>query len=92
MSMTPNEIRSLRTHLNLGQAEFAQMLGVHPMTVSRWEREKGALSPTAYQEVLMKEFKTAVSKDKAVGDVLKGVLIGAGIAAAIFLLLSKSRN
>lgn len=90
--MTPSEIRSLRTSLNLGQAEFAQMLGVHPMTVSRWERKEGPLSPTAYQEVLMKEFKTAVSKDKDVGNILKGILIGAGIAAAIYLLLSKSRS
>src|SRR5574340_707137 len=91
-NMTPDQIRSLRTRLQLGQAEFAQMLGVHPMTVSRWEREKGALSPTAYQEVWMKEFETAVTKDKDVGNVLKGVLIGAGIAAAIFLLLGKSRG
>ena len=90
--MTPGEIRSLRTRLQLGQAEFAQILGVHPMTVSRWEREQGALSPTAYHEVWMKEFNAAVAKDETVGNILKGVLIGAGIAAAIFLLLSKSRG
>ena len=88
--MTPNEIRSLRTSLKLGQAEFAQMLGVHPMTVSRWEQE--ALSPTVYHEVWMKEFNAAVAKDETVGNILKGVLIGAGIAAAIYLLLSKSRG
>ena len=88
--MTASEIRSLRARLKLGQAEFAQMLGVHPMTVSRWEQ--GLLSPTAYHEVWMKEFNTAVVKDDAVANILKGVLIGAGIAAAVYLLLNKSRG
>lgn len=37
------EVSLLRQHLALTQRALAQLLGVHPMTVSKWER--GQLSP-----------------------------------------------
>ena len=36
--MTPEEIRQYRGRLGLTQAELATMLGVDPVSVSRWER------------------------------------------------------
>jgi DNA-binding XRE family transcriptional regulator len=43
MKKTPkiNEVRRVRQRLGVTQGELAQMLGVHPVTVSKWER--GAL-------------------------------------------------
>ena len=36
--MTEKELKRYREKLGLSQAELAAQLGVHPMTVSRWER------------------------------------------------------
>lgn len=40
-------IKPIREKLGLNQNELAALLGVHPVTVSKWEREKG--KPSAYQ-------------------------------------------
>ncbi len=36
--MTAPQLKRLRAKLGLDQVELARRLGVHPMTVSRWER------------------------------------------------------
>lgn len=59
------------------------------MTVSRWER--GKLPPNAYQDALMAAFDQAARANE-VRDTLKGVLVGAGIAAALLLLLKNSQT
>ncbi|MBW2562174.1 MAG: helix-turn-helix domain-containing protein [Deltaproteobacteria bacterium] len=38
INWTKAEIKKLRLSKRLSQAEFAEKLGVAPMTVSRWER------------------------------------------------------
>lgn len=89
MIMTEIDIIKLRDALGLSQAEFAQLFGVHPMTISKWER--GVLKPTSYQDVLMNDFEKA-SREKIVKDTLKNVLIGAGVVSGIYLLLKASRS
>jgi hypothetical protein len=46
VNIAPAQIRLLREVLGLTQQQLALMLGVHPMTVSRWER--GSALPTGY--------------------------------------------
>lgn len=87
--MTQADIASLRKRLGLNQTEFGNLFGVHPMTVSKWER--GTLFPNNYQLALMQEFSQA-AKSKKVRDTIGAVLVGAGIAAALYLLLKHSRN
>jgi transcriptional regulator with XRE-family HTH domain len=82
--MNEVNVRALRKELRLNQVEFAQLAGVHPITVSKWERKEA--EPTAYQNVLFAQFLEG-SRDKEVRETLKNVLIGAGIALAIALLL-----
>ncbi len=82
-------ISQLRKQLKLSQAQFGNLFGVHPMTVSKWER--GLLEPTDYQLALMKEFGKAAKK-KEVQKTIGSVLVGAGIAAALFLLLKNSQK
>lgn len=82
--MEREEIKSLREGLGLNQVEFAQLTGVHPITVSKWER--GAASPTSYQNALFNQFREA-AKNRQVRDTLKDILIGAGVAIALALLL-----
>lgn len=83
--MTAQEIREIRKSLGLTQAEFGQLLGAHGMTVSRWEL--GSLSPTAYQQALLVAFRAAADKQK-LDEAVKSALVGAGIVAALILLLS----
>ncbi|MCU7918117.1 MAG: helix-turn-helix domain-containing protein [Candidatus Thiodiazotropha sp. (ex Dulcina madagascariensis)] len=83
------DVLKLRSRLGLSQAQFGNLFGVHPMTVSKWERD--ILKPTPYQIALMTEFEKS-ARSKEVRDTIGSVLIGAGIAAALFLLLKHSQN
>lgn len=82
-------VAQLRKSLRLSQAQFGNLFGVHPMTVSKWER--GILRPTAYQLALMTDFAEAAKK-REVTDTIGAVLVGAGIAAALYLLLKGARG
>ena len=83
------DVAHLRKNLGLSQAQFGNLFGVHPMTVSKWERD--ILRPTSYQLALMEEFDKA-SKKQEVTDTIGAVLVGAGIAAALYLLLKHARG
>ncbi len=87
--MNKESIAELRGRLGLNQMEFGNLFGVHPMTVSKWER--GTLSPNHYQLALMNEFLRA-ARSKEVRETLGAVLVGAGIAAALLLLLNNAKN
>jgi len=82
--MQASDIRKMRGRLGLNQVEFAQLAGVHPITVSKWEREEAV--PTAYQNALFEQFQQA-SRDREVRETLKGILISAGVVIALALLL-----
>jgi hypothetical protein len=82
--MNASTIVALRKRLNLNQVEFAQLSGVHPITVSKWERSE--TEPTAYQKALFEQFVVA-SRKSHVRETLKTVLITAGVIIALALLL-----
>lgn len=82
--MAVQNIKKLRTKLGLNQVEFAQLSGVHPITVSKWERREAA--PTPYQNALFEEFNKA-SRDREICKSLKNLIIAAGVAIALALLL-----
>jgi len=82
--MQSNELRDTRTKLGLNQVEFAQIAGVHPITVSKWER--GTAAPTPYQNALFQQFREA-AKDKSIRQTIRNVLITAGVLVALALLL-----
>jgi DNA-binding XRE family transcriptional regulator len=78
------DIRELRQSLNLNQVEFSQLAGVHPITVSKWERNQ--TKPTAYQNSLFEEFRNG-ARNRSVREKLKVILITAGVVLALALLL-----
>jgi len=87
--MTPYQILQLRTALGLSQVQFAQLFGVHFMTVSKWER--GVLLPSPYQLALLDRFAlTAAAKQEEAKERVKQLLVGAGVVAALLFLLSKA--
>lgn len=81
--MNALNIKSIRELLGLNQLQFAQLLGVHPITVSKWER--GIAAPTDYQTAFLSQFQIA-AKDRKTREELKNVLIVAGVIAALVLL------
>lgn len=83
--LTPAEVRSVRQRLKFTQAQFAHLLGVHALTVSKWER--GLLAPNPHQEAYIRTFGEATRKKPDIGLFAAGALVGAGITAALFLLL-----
>lgn len=50
-------LKPLRRRLNLSQQELAQLVGVHAMTVSKWER--GVLRPNEHQKRLLNALTNA---------------------------------
>ena len=88
--MTPQDIRKVRSHLGLTQAEFGQLLGAHGMTVSRWEL--GQLAPTAYQQALMATFRTAAQKKGQFDESVKALLVAGGMVAVLLFLLNSAKD
>jgi transcriptional regulator with XRE-family HTH domain len=82
--VTAAEVRSIRDRLGLTQEQLAQLLGVHPLTVSKWER--GVLIPSTHQATLLRSFRKAAKKPD-VGETVGAALVTAGVALALFLLL-----
>lgn len=63
--MTGSEVRRYRRTLGLKQTELADKLGVHPITVSRWERDVvGIPEPTARLLVLLVQMERRETKSK----------------------------
>lgn len=89
--MTRDQIAKLRAGMKLTQNQFGQLVGAHPMTVSKWER--GEASPTSYQLGLMMEFDKAVQRRKGdFGDPLEGLLVTIGIVGVLLLLLNAAKG
>ena len=84
--MKPEQIAALRARLGFSQVQLAQIMGVHPLTVSRWER--GLLEPTPHQAALLDSFAKAQAAQKQIGDEVGSLLVTAGVAVALFALLS----
>lgn len=86
--MEPTEIKKIRTDLGLTQTEFGRLLGLGGATISRWEA--GTLHPTAYHAAYLKAFqkKTATTSASNVGPVVAGLIVGAGIIAALTYLFT----
>lgn len=84
-------ITDIRKGLGLNQAEFAQLFGIHQMTISRWER--GELYPTPYQQALLNEFNLASEerKNKKNQEDIRTILLGTGIVAAILFILTLAK-
>jgi transcriptional regulator with XRE-family HTH domain len=65
--------------------QLAQLLGVHPLTVSKWER--GLATPSAHEQALLASFRKAASANPDVGEAVAQLLLTAGVVLALFVLL-----
>jgi transcriptional regulator with XRE-family HTH domain len=83
--MQAADVRQIRSALRMTQARFAELLGVHPLTVSKWER--GQSSPSPHQSALMTSFARAAERQPDVGAVLVQLIVGAGVGLALYHVL-----
>jgi putative transcriptional regulator len=83
--VTASQIAELRQKLGLSQVQLAQLLGVHPLTVSKWER--GLLAPTPHQAALLESFGEARKSNRDIGNEVATLLLTAGVVVALFALL-----
>ena len=94
--MGADQVTRLRALLGVTQVQLAEMLGVHPMTVSTWEREVAV--PTPYQVEFMGKLEAGAKKSgegKAFfAEILKEgrlVLVGFLLFKAIEYLVSHKK-
>lgn len=88
--MTPKQIADTRDALGLTQSQLAQLVGVHVLTVSKWERD--VLSPTPHQVALLDAFARAAAKSDVAGPTAVNLLVTRGVAAALQHLLTVAVN
>ena len=58
--MTPEEVKALRQAQGFTQEKFARKIGVHKLTVSRWER--GEISPVGMSLKALERMARRVAK------------------------------
>lgn len=79
------EVKQIRENLGMTQPQLAQLLGVHHLTVSKWERD--LLHPNAHQASMLQSFNKATVKQDNIGEIALKLLVGAGVAWAVYELL-----
>ena len=85
-SMLPTDIVAVRHALGLTQAELAQTLDVHVLTVSKWER--GILTPSARNGAIFRRLERLDGvAARVVGEAVKVALADAGGLVAYYVLL-----
>lgn len=79
------DIAGVRAALRMTQRDLAILLGVHDLTVSRWER--GVLRPTRHQATLLRAACGAVHNRPEIGAIVTRARVDAGVAVALHHLL-----
>ena len=83
--MNGKDIQKIRTKMGLKQVEFAKIVGVHSVTVCRWENDDAV--PTPHQMAIIEACQKAAAKQKSkIGSRVAGALIGAGVGVALYLI------
>ncbi|MCH9637752.1 MAG: helix-turn-helix domain-containing protein [Gammaproteobacteria bacterium] len=84
---TDDDVRSTRVTLGLTQTELATILGLHYVTVCRWER--GHMTPKPWVLAIFHRFRVAATKAD-IGGRMARVLALRGPLAALYLGLAVS--
>ena len=86
-AIKPDQIIGLRRRLDLTQAQLAQMLGVHAMTVSKWERGDAVPTPYNVQQLRLLDKGSANLNHDELGEFLGLLAMGLAVAALAFLVM-----
>lgn len=79
------EYKELRIELRLSQEQFANLIGVCFMSVSRWEL--GKAKPTAHCAAMIEAFKLAIKRQPNIGLKIKDSIYENGAIFTLFYIL-----
>jgi transcriptional regulator with XRE-family HTH domain len=82
------ELRTIRLGLALTQDEMAQLMGVHKITISKWERL--VAKPSAYHQEFYDAFRRALSRVPGLGQAIPLILYNSGVTQALYVLLESA--
>lgn len=83
--MTGAQVRILRDVLGMTQDQFGALLGVHRITVHKWEHD--VLIPSPWMNAVMSSFK----RSRKVGERVKNALVLEGVGAALYYVLKPGK-
>lgn len=87
--MTGAEIAAVRVALEMSQVTFSRLVGVHHMTVSKWER--GRASPSTFHTMLIDVARRALANDPDIPHALREARATKTPGAQLALLFRASR-
>lgn len=82
--------RLTRDALGWTQDQLAHVLGVHSLTISKWERGKLLVYP--YYEALLHNFRYAAHVDPDIGAKAAKLMVERGAIVALYALLHASHG
>lgn len=83
--LTPDEIKVLRQQLGMSQGTLASLLGVHGVTVSKWECGRSAPNKAHDERICV--FAQAEQRVPGIGKSAAFTLTARGVARALYELL-----
>lgn len=88
---TAEEVRALRSTLEMSQSEFARLIGVDQRTVARWESGNSNSRPSGASEQILSALnqKLIVDASRAEAHALKKFLTGTVAVGGLAYLLMK---
>ena len=78
-------LKILRQNLRISQAKLAALIGVHPLSVSKWER--GLLKPNRYKSELLHAFYKASKRNPELKNTFSHYMKTNGAIPALSKLL-----
>lgn len=83
--MSPAEISAIRSQLGMTQVQLGLLLGVHSLTISKWERDR--LIPAPYHQAILETGLAAVKNQPGIGAVVTSTLATSGVPRALYEML-----
>ncbi len=82
-----NETKRTREALGINQVELANLLGVHPTTIYRWEDKHCPREPRRWHRTMLASFGMAAEDRPGIGRQAIECLDAHGIGLALYVLL-----
>lgn len=94
-TLAPAQIRQTRLALGLTSGQFANVLGVHPTTVSRWENASGPVVVEGMAFTVLSALRLRLAQDRRAektaretGKEVSDALVVGGVVLALALLVA----
>lgn len=83
--MKATELKEIRDRLGMTQSELANVLGVHSMSISKWELGKNPIP--VYHASILDVFSMAVKRNPEIGEEVKVFIYSDGQVYALYKIM-----